>query len=116
MVDRKRIKQYSRQMEDKMEDRLVKIGFELVEDTGRRTTGAGDRVMLHPDTGVLLVVDHKSTQSDVWFKISRDQLDKIGKEAKKYSNRALPAITFNYKGDSHVYIILDIADLEGVMY
>lgn len=105
--------QYSRRQEDRAEQKLRNIGFVLVEDTGRRHTGAADRVMIHPDTGIKLTIDHKSTRGKEGIRVERAWLDKIKKEAAPGS---LPAITFSFLNCQHVYIIMDIDDLEGVMY
>jgi hypothetical protein len=116
MSERKRINQYAKRAEDKMEKKLKEIGFELIEDTGRRTQKLGDRIMKHTDTGLLLVADHKSTQSKEEFRVRRIQLRKIKEEAESYSSKALGAITFTMKGDNRMYAIIDIDDLEGVLY
>ena len=105
--------QYSRRQEDRAEQKLRDIGFVLVEDTGRRHTGQGDRVMVHPDTGIKITLDHKSTRGKEGIRVERVWLEKIKKEAAPGS---LPAITFSFLGHQKVYIIMDIDDLEGVMY
>jgi len=105
--------QYSRRQEDRAEQKLRDIGFVLVEDTGRRTTKHGDRVMQHPDTGIKLTIDHKSTRGKEGIRIERAWLEKIKEEAAPAS---VPAITFSFLGCQRVYIIFDISDLEGVMY
>lgn len=115
-MDRKKINRYAHRQEDRMEQRFIEMGFELVEDTGRRRTGAGDRVLRDPDTGILCVVDHKSVQSKVNFSVHIETLQKIQREAKAYSSKAIPLVTFGYKGDRRLFAIFDLADLEGVMY
>lgn len=104
---------YSRRQEDRAEQKLRDIGFVLVEDTGRRHTEAGDRVMVHKDTGLKVTIDHKSTRGKEGIRVERKWLEKIKKEAAPGS---LPAITFSFFGHKKVYIIIDIDDLEGVMY
>ena len=105
--------QHIRRQEDRAEQKLRNIGFVLVEDTGRRHTGAGDRVMYHPDTGLKLTIDHKSTRGKEGIRVERKWLEKIKQEAAPGS---LPAITFSFLNCQRVYMIIDISDLEGVMY
>lgn len=104
---------YSRQQEDRAERKLKSIGFHLVEDTGRRHTGHGDKVMKHDDTGVGLTIDHKSTRGKEGIRIERKWLEKIKTEA---APGTTPCITFSFLGHQKVYVIFDIDDLEGVMY
>jgi len=115
-MDRKRINQFAKQREDKMEQRLIDIGFELVEDTGRRTVRKGDRIMLHKDTGLVLVADSKSTQNKQSFTLTKSMMEKIRLEAATVGRNALGAIVFSYKGDTELYIAINLKDLEGVMY
>ena len=105
--------QYSKAQENRMEQKLQAIGFSTVEKTGRLRTHAGDRVMRHDDTGVVLSVDHKSTIGKEYIQFKRAWLDKIKEEAVANS---VPCITFSFKGCHRVYIAFDIDDLEGVMY
>ena len=105
--------QYSRRQEDRAEQKLRDIGFELIEDTGRRHTGAGDRVMVHRDTGLKVTIDHKSTRGKEGIRVERRWLEKIKKEAAPGS---LPMITFSFLGCQKIYTVIDISDLEGVMY
>lgn len=104
---------YSRTQEDRMERKLIEAGFELVEDVGRRTTGKGDKIMRHPDTGLVVVIDHKSTRGREGIRIERKQLEKIQKEAKGVG---LPIISFSFLGHGKIYAIINVDDLEGVMY
>lgn len=105
--------QYSKAQEDRMERKLKAVGFELIEDVARRRKHAGDRVMKHTDTGLVLTLDHKSTRGTEGIRLERKQFDKIRKEA---AAKTVPAITFSFKGYRRVYIAFDIDDLEGVMY
>lgn len=114
--DRSRINSYARSQEDRMEERFIEMGFVLIEDTGRRTNKYGDRILKHPDTGLLVVADHKSTQNKESFTITKAQLAKIKKEAWHYDRAALPLLTFGFKGATRMYAIIDLADMEGVMY
>lgn len=116
MSDRTRINRYAHRAEDKAEQRLKELGWELKEDTGRRTQKLGDRIMFHEDTGITLMIDHKSTQNKESFKILRRALEKIKKEAAQHSKATLPAITFSFYGGEKMYIIFDLNDLNGVMY
>ena len=107
---------YSRIQEDKTEDAFLEIGFELVEDTSRRTTHEGDRVMRCKKTGQLVIIDHKSTQNDTGIRITVDQLVKIAHEANLCSQRknesVVPILTFSYKGMKKRYAIVRIEDLD----
>ena len=104
---------YSRTQEDRAEAKLKEIGFVLIEDTGRRHTKAGDRVMRHEDTGVKLTIDHKSTTGKESIRLERKWFDKIVKEA---APKTIPAITISFKGCQELYICFPISELEGVMY
>lgn len=104
---------YSKDQEDRMERKLEAVGFKLVEDVSRRRKHAGDRVMQHTDTGLVLTLDHKSTRGYKEITLKREQFDKIRKEA---ADKTVPAITFSFRGCHRVYIAFDIDDLEGVMY
>lgn len=115
-MNRAAINHYARRKEDKMEQRLIDIGFHLVEDTGRRTVKKGDKVMIHEDTGVLLVADSKSTQGEKQITLTKEMLEKIRSEAAGYDKMALGAIVFSFKRDNQMYIAFNLKDLEGVMY
>ena len=97
-----------------MEKAFTDIGWHLVEDTGRRTTGLGDKVVENNKTGLTVVADHKSTRNKEGFNIQKKQLVKIKKEAKDYGY-GIPAITFTYLGHPEVYAIFNIKDLKGVL-
>ena len=114
--DRARINQYARRQEDRMEERMKDMGFELVEDAARRTVKAGDKIMRHKDTGLLVVADHKSTQNKTQITVKKEQLEKIKMEAWRYDKSALPMITISFKGSPKLYAIIDLEELEGVMY
>ena len=116
MSTRKQINRYAKLKEDKAEQRLINLGFTLVEDTGRRTTGKGDRVMYHEDTGITLMIDNKSTQNKESFKMLKKQLEKIKQEAARHPDNPLAAIIFSFYGDDKMYIAFDLNDLNGVMY
>lgn len=105
---------HSRNQEDRMEEHWEKAGFDLVKDTGRRTTGFGDKIIKHHHTGLTIVADHKSTRNKETFRITRDQLEKIEEEAENYGN-GLPCITFSFLGDRRVYAVFAIKDLKGVL-
>lgn len=105
--------QYSKAQEDRMEQKLKEIGFVMVEDTARRKKHHADRVMMHPDTGVLLTIDHKSTVGKEGIRVERKWFDKVQTEAYRGS---IPAITISFKSCPRIYICFDIDDLEGVMY
>lgn len=105
---------YSRLQEDRMEEHWNKAGFDLVEDTGRRTTGVGDKIIKHHHTGLTIVADHKSTRNREGFRITKEQLEKIAEEAESYGT-GLPAITFSFLGHRKVYTIFAIEDLKGVL-
>ena len=104
---------YSRRQEDRAEKKLTDIGFRLIEDTGRRKTGRGDKVMHHDETGVGLTIDHKSTRGKEGIRIERRALEKIRKEA---APGTTPCITFSFLGSHKIYVIFDIEDLEGVIW
>lgn len=104
---------YSRQQEDRCEKKLKKIGFKLLEDVGRRSNQKGDKIMEHESTGVILVVDHKSTRGEKSIRIEKAQLEKIKGEAKGVGT---PVITFSFLNTRKIYAIFDIDDLEGIMY
>jgi hypothetical protein len=114
-MEEKEMSQYSRSKEDNTEKKLREIGFELIEDTGRRTKGAGDKIMRHTETGLTVVVDHKSTKAVESIRFQRAWMDKIRKES-DYGRIGLPMIAFTFYGSQKTYIAMDIADLEGVMY
>ena len=107
---------YSRLQEDKTEEHFIKVGFELVEDTSRRTTHEGDRIMRHIETGQMVMIDHKSTKNDVGIRITVDQLVKIAHEAdlcsKRKGEEVIPVLTFSYKGMKKRYAIFRIEDLD----
>lgn len=105
--------QYSRQQEDRAERKLIEVGFRLIEDTGRRKTGRGDKYMEHVDTGLRLTVDNKSTRGSEGIRLQRADLEKIRKEAFKDS---IGAITFSFYKRETVWIALAIPDLEGILY
>ena len=105
---------YSRTKEDRMEKAFVDIDWHLVEDTGRRTQGLGDKVMENNKTGLTVVADHKSTRNKEGFNIQRKQLIKIRGEAQDYGH-GIPAITFTYMNHSEVYVVFNIKDLKGVL-
>lgn len=105
---------YSRTKEDRMEKAWCDIGWHLVEDTGRRTTGLGDKVVENNKTGLTVIADHKSTHNKEGFNIQKKQLVKIKEEAKDYGH-GIPAITFTYFDHSEVYVIFNIKDLKGVL-
>ncbi len=106
--------QYSRTKEDRMEKAWVDIGWHLVEDTGRRTTGLGDKIVENNNTGLAVVADHKSTRNEKQFTIKKEQLLKIREESQRYGH-GLPAITFTYFDHSEVYVVFNIKDLKGVL-
>jgi len=107
------VTRYSRLQEDRSERELVKAGFRLLEDTGRRTTGRGDKYMEHVDTGLRLTVDNKSTKGRESIRLKRADLEKIRKEAFKDS---VGAITFTFYQQQGVYIAFALPDLEGILY
>lgn len=115
-MNRKKINAYAKRKEDKMEQRLIDIGFHLIEDTGRRTVRKGDRVMKHDDTGLLLLADSKSTQGEKQITLTKEMFEKVRKEAADYSRQALGAIIFSFKEDTEMYFVVNLKDLEGVMY
>lgn len=106
--------QYSRTKEDRMEQAFLDIGWELVEDTGRRTTGVGDKIVRHKKTGLTIVADHKSTRNREGFNLQKKQLVKINEEAERYGY-GIPAITVSYFNHSEVYVVFNIKDLKGVL-
>ncbi len=106
--------QYSRQKEDRMEKAWIDIGWHLVEDTGRRTTGLGDKIVENNRSGLTVVADHKSTRNKEGFNIQKKQLEKIKVEAKDYGH-GIPAVTFTYFDHSEVYVVFNIKDLKGVL-
>ena len=105
---------YSRTKEDSMEKAFIDIGWHLVEDTGRRTQGLGDKIVENDKTGLTVVADHKSTRGREEFTIKRRQLLKIKGEAKDYGH-GIPAITFTFFDDREVYVAFNIKDLKGVL-
>ncbi len=115
-MNRKQINQFAKRREDKMEERLIEMGFELVEDTGRRTVKKGDRLMKHKDTGLVIMADSKSTQNKQGITLTRSMLEKIKSEAGDNSLQPLGVIIFSFKGDTEMYAAMNLKDLEGVMY
>ena len=105
---------YSRKKEDKMEKAFLDIGFHLVEDTGRRTTGYGDKILEHNQSGLTLVVDHKSTHNAEGITIKKKQLEKIAQEAKD-NGIGIPVITFTYFNHKEVYAVFNIKQLKGIL-
>lgn len=104
---------FSKAQEDRVERKLREIGFKLIEDTARRRKHAGDRIMEHVDTGVVLTLDHKSTIGERQITLKRADLEKIRREAVRGS---IPALTFSFKNSQEVYIAFPISELEGVLY
>lgn len=115
-MNRKQINQFARSREDKMEKRLVQMGFVLEEDTARRTVRKGDKAMRHEDTGLKILADSKSTQGEKQITLTKEMLEKIRKEAKAYSKGRMGVLIYSFKGDSELYITMNLEDLEGVMY
>lgn len=115
-MNRKQINHFAKLREDKMEQRLIDMGFKLVEDTGRRTVRKGDRLMIHEDTGLVLMADSKSTQNEKSINITKEMLEKIKHEADSNSLSPLGCLIFSFKGDTEMYIVMNLKDLEGVMY
>ncbi len=109
-----RSEMYSRQKEDRMEKAWCDIGWHLVEDTGRRTQGLGDKIVENNKTGLTVVADHKSTRNEKQLTIKKEQLIKIKEEAKDYGY-GIPAITFTYFDHKEVYVVFNIKDLKGVL-
>jgi hypothetical protein len=101
---------YARIKEDDVEEAFTKIGYELVKDVGRRFTGMGDKIMYSENTNTLLVIDNKSTVDTKTIRISKEQLDKIHKEAKKYNKDAIGVITITFHGSQKKYMILEIEE------
>ena len=85
----------------------------MVQDTGRTTTHKGDKHMMHPDVGLHLVIDNKSTRGKEQINLKRKDLEKIRKEAK---GLGVGAITLTFLNSPNVYIVFNIDDLEGVIY
>lgn len=110
---------YSRHKEDDVEDAFLEIGFELVEDTSRRTVHEGDRVMRCIKTGQLVIIDHKSTQNKEGIRIALDQLVKIAHESnlcgKRKGEDVIPILTFSYYGMQKKYAIIRIEDLDKII-
>jgi len=104
---------YARNQEDRMEKKMRQVGFELVEESGRRRKRKADKIMKHPDTGLKLTLDHKSTRGKESIRIQKADLDKVRIEA---DSDSIPAITFSFLDSPQVYIIFRIDDLEGVVY
>lgn len=105
---------YARSQEDRMAKHWNKSGFDVEQDTGRLTTGAGDKIIKHRTTGLTIVVDHKSTRNKEGIRIEKEQLEKIAREAKN-NEVGLPCITFSYLGSTEVYAVFAIKDLKGVL-
>lgn len=110
------INHYARAKEDDMEKAFTDKGFELVEDTARRTEGKGDKILRCPMLKINLMVDHKCTQNKVTFTINKkEMLDKIEGEARKYQKKeemkTIPVITFTLKDSPKKYAIVQIDDL-----
>jgi len=109
-------KRHANNKEVDMEKQFLDKGFELVEDTARRTQKQGDKIMQMPYVKEpLLVIDHKSTLSKAEFKVNKKaMLDKIAHEAdlasKRLRKECIPAITFSIFDSKKKYIILDIED------
>lgn len=108
---------YSRNKEDDVEEAFTNVGFELRKDVGRRFTGMGDKIMYCENTNTLLVIDNKSTINKKTINISKEQLDKIHAEAKKYDKDAIGVITITFHGSQKKYMILEIEeDFRRLMY
>ena len=99
---------YSRQKEDAAEKAFVDIGFNLVEDTGRRKKHVADRIMRHPTNNVTIAIDHKSTTNKGNITITKEMLDKIRLEA---GDDCVPMITFSLFGLGRKFLVMEISDL-----
>lgn len=95
---------YARQFEDRVEKWFEKLGCTLIEDTGRRTQGSGDRIMEHP-SGIRFMIDAKSTRvnKDV-FEIKSEWFDKICNEAD--AEGCTPVIAFNFFDRAGIWIVI----------
>jgi len=115
-------KRHAMNKENDMEKQFLDKGFELVEDTARRTINQGDKIMQMPFVKEpLLVIDHKSTKSIAEFKVNKkEMLDKIAHEAdlasKRLNKECIPAITFSIFNSQKKYIILDIEDFCDIIW
>ena len=103
---------YSKAQEDRMEEKLLKAGFELVEDTARRKKHEGDRVMKHMDSAITFTIDHKSTTGKEGIRLQRGWLDKIKREARPGT---VPAITISFKDCRKMYVVFDLEELGEVL-
>lgn len=103
---------YSKAQEDRIEQKLRDIGFELVEDVARRKKKQGDRVMQHTETGLVITIDNKSTRGEEEIRIFRESFNKIKKEAVFDS---VPALTFTFKGRQKCYIAFEIGEFGEIL-
>jgi hypothetical protein len=110
---------YARHKEDDMEKAFENSGFELVEDTGRRTQGEGDRLMRYKTNGKLVMIDHKSTKNENGIRVNIDQLTKIAHEAKlaeaRKGEEVIPILTISFYGMVKKFAIIRIEDIERLL-
>jgi len=108
---------YSRGKEDGIEQAFINIGFDLVEDTGRRKKHHADKIMRHEDVSITVAIDHKSTTNKEGIRITKEMLDKIKLEASSVvlpnSTRkgAIPILTFSLYDMQRKFAIIEIDDL-----
>ncbi len=111
---------YSKEKEDAVQRLLEAHGWVTELDSSRAKKHYGDKVMIHPDTGVRLLLDHKSTTNKEGIRITKEQLDKVRKEADAYGKMkdvaCIGAITFSLYGSPKLHIIFDLEDLERILY
>ncbi len=99
---------YSRTKEDGIEEAFISIGFELVEDTGRRKKHCADKVMFCDVNNITVAIDHKSTTNKEGIRITKEMLDKIKLEA---GNDKIPILSFSLYGMQRKYAIIEVDDL-----
>jgi hypothetical protein len=99
---------YSRGKEDGIEQAFIDIGFDLVEDTGRRKKHHADKIMRNEDVSITVAIDHKSTTNKEGIRITKDMLDKIKLEAGK---DMIPILTFSLYDMQRKFAIIEIEDL-----
>jgi hypothetical protein len=98
---------YSRLKEDGIEQAFIDIGFDLVEDTGRRKKHKADKVMYNSTCNLAIAIDHKSTTNKEGIRITKEMLDKVKLEAGK---DAIGVITFTLYEMQRKYVIIEIDD------
>lgn len=106
---------YSRQQEDAIERKMVELGFELEEDTGRRRKFAADKIVYNENYNLGLVIDHKSTKDNTFIELQRDWVDKVKKEAQKYNPEYIGVITLSFYQGQKKYMVIDIDDLPKIL-